>query len=137
MPRGVRHEYDDLQGVLSRSSGLECKDESVAIQSMANDADINVIVKRFGITGLLPVVQMPPALLGHQEPMELREALDILRQGEASFMSLEADVRKRFGNDPVAFVEFAGKPENLAEMRRLKLAPEAPKVVPVAPVAPV
>jgi len=40
--------------VLSDLTGLECKDESLAIQSAKVEADINTIVKRLGLTGVLP-----------------------------------------------------------------------------------
>lgn len=50
----MRSAYNYLRDDVSFDTGLSCDDESLAQQHMAEDADINVIVKRFGLTGQLP-----------------------------------------------------------------------------------
>lgn len=112
-------------------SGLLCKDPSLAIQSQKDDADINVIMKRFGVTGAVPAVALPPEFGDFTADLDFRGVMDIMNAAERSFMSLSADVRARFLNDPVRFVEFASDPANIDEMRKLGLAPE--KVAPVEP----
>lgn len=115
-------------------SGLKCEDPSLAIQSQAEDADINVIMKRFGITGVVPTVALPPQFGDFNQLSDYREVMDVMNAANRSFMSLSAEVRARFMNDPLVFVEFAVKPENLDEMRKLGLAPAKvvpPEVVPM------
>jgi len=50
----VRSPYNYDMAKASVESGLACEDASRAVQSQREDADINVIVKRFGLTGQLP-----------------------------------------------------------------------------------
>lgn len=114
----------------SVASGLKCEDKSLTIQSQSEEADINVIMKRFGVTGELPQVARPPTYGDFEAVSDYREALDLINEANASFMKLPADVRKRFDNDAALFVDFCENPDNLPEMRKLGLA------VPEAPVAP-
>lgn len=117
----------------SKESGVLCEDKSLAIQSAREDADINVIMKRFGITGALPVHQRIPLADGFYGEFDYQKSLNIVRAGEAAFNAQPADVRDRFKNDPALFLEFFSKPENTDEAVKLGLAvkkePEAPPVV--------
>lgn len=122
-PRHGSLNYDTNEA--GDDAGLECKDPSLAVQSQKADADINVVMKRFGITGAIPVVQLPPEFGDFSIDMDFREIQDVMNAAKRSFMSLSADVRARFLNDPIRFVEFASDAKNLGEMRKLGLAPEA------------
>lgn len=111
-------------------------EKSRTVQSQREDADINVIVRRFGVTGQLPNNVPVPQYGDFVDAMDFRESMDAIRAAQMSFMSLSAEVRKRFHNDPHEFVEFCsaskdGKLVNLEEMRRMGLA-----VTPVEPVVP-
>lgn len=112
--------------------GLECKDESRAVQSQKEEADINTIVKRFGLTGQLPQsVRVPTYGDFGDEVFDYTSAMLAIRRADESFMAMPADVRARFQNDPQQFVEFCSDEKNLDEMRKLGLAvpkAEPPKV---------
>lgn len=111
----------------SEENGLRCEDPSLTIQSQAEEADINVIVRRFGLTGALPQVQLPPEFGDFTEVTDFRDAMDRVRAAEESFAALPAEIRARFAHDPAAFIDFATAKENLPELRKLGLAvPEAP-----------
>lgn len=115
----------------SDAAGLECRDPSLTIQSQAQDADINVIVKRFGLTGQLPQVLRPPSYEDFSESVDdYRSALDLVAAADASFMKMPAEVRKRFDNDPAEFVDFCNNPDNLEEMKKLGLVDVVAPVVP-------
>lgn len=109
---------------------------SRAVQSSREDSDINVIVKRFLRSGVLPVVNRGPALSGDVSSMEYREALDLVRASQAEFDSLPAVVRKHFGNDPAQLVAACQDPGRVEELQRLGLVekPRTPAAVP--PVVP-
>lgn len=137
MSMAMRKEYDgvirdvysnDESMFYSAETALECKDESLTVQSQAEEADINTIVKRFGVTGMLPLVERPPLNEDFTEVFDFRSAMDMILAAQRSFEGLDANVRKRFGNDPAEFVEFCGNPDNLDEMRKMGLA--VPKVDP-------
>lgn len=121
----------------SVEAGLLCEDESKAVQSQRDDADINTIVRRFGLTGEIPVDKRIPLDVDIDEVMDYKSALDFIIAADKSFMSLPAQVRSSFANNPAAFVEFAGDPQNLPQLREWGLAPAAaPEPDPVSPPAP-
>lgn len=124
----VRNPYNYDRDEASNESGLECKDKSLALQSQAQDADINVIVKRFGLTGLAPQVPVPPTYGDFEAVSDYREALDMIREADRSFMALPAEVRSKFDNDASRFVDFCMDKNNLDEMRKMGLAVPAPVV---------
>lgn len=107
---------------------------SRTVQSEKDQADINVIVKNFGLTGKLPLVDRPPSYGDFEGVFDYQTARNLIRAADESFMGLSAEVRSRFSNDPAKFVEFCSDESNIEEMRKLGLAIAAPKVdTPVAP----
>lgn len=52
-------------------------------------------------------------------------AMNQIIQAQDMFAELPSGIRKRFQNDPAAFVEFVGDPANEEEARRLGLIREA------------
>lgn len=97
-------------------------DPSRTIQSGKDDADINVIVKRFMKTGQAPVNARMPEYGDYNGVGDFQTAMNVIRQAEESFMSLPSGIRKKFGNDPQAFLEFCSDKENLPELRKMGLA---------------
>lgn len=122
----VRNPYNYDVDEASKDSGLKCADKSLTLQSQAQEADINVILKRFNLTGVLPQGKSVPTYGDFSAVLDYRGALDLIRQADAAFMSVPADVRARFSNDPAAFVEFCSNEANIEELRRLGFAPAAP-----------
>lgn len=120
---------------VSDETGLACLDPSKTIQSQEPDSNINVILERFGITGQLPVNVRVPQYADFIDGVDdYRTAIHAVREAEASFMAMPANVRSRFDNDPQLFLDFCADPSNLDEMRRLGLAvPAVPAVVPDPP----
>lgn len=120
--RIFRRPYSYDVDAVSERSALRCEDESLAVQSQRDEADINVLVKRFGVTGMLPQRVRPPIEADFVDIMDYRSALDAVRAADDAFMKLPPDVRVRFGGDPGQFVEFCMNPKNLDEMRKMGLA---------------
>lgn len=106
----------------SRESGLLCLDESLTLQSQAADADINVIVKRFGITGVMPQGFKLPTYQDFEGLFDYRSAVEAVRNAQYMFVQVPADIRARFDNDPGKFMAFCVNPANLAELRKMGLA---------------
>lgn len=129
-PGGYDVDKASLQG------SLACMDPSLTVQSQAEDADINTIVRRFGITGTTPQGMRVPSFGDFTGIGDYQSALEAVMQAEEEFMSLPADVRSRFNNNPQAFLEFCsaeepnGKLSNLEELRKMGLALEVPKAEP-------
>lgn len=107
---------------------LDCSDlPSLTRQEFADDCDVNKLMAKYEQTGILPTLPNgEPRYLDVSDVPDLMQAHAILQEATASFMSLPATVRRDFDNDPMKFIAFAEKPENLPKMREWKLAPPAP-----------
>lgn len=124
--------------VMSLETGLACRDPSLAVQSSAEECDINTIVRRFGITGQMPVHVRPMLAGDFDEVFDYQTAQNALVAADRSFMALPAELRARFSNSPQRFLEFCSDESNLPELRKLGLAnPVVEPVAPKEPVAPV
>lgn len=107
----------------SVEAGLECKDPSLTQQHDKDEADINVLVKRFGVTGEVPQTTVAPVYSDFTEiATDYHSAMNLILQADQAFSELPADVRLRFNNDAGAFVDFVSDSANLAQMREMGLA---------------
>lgn len=97
---------------------------SLTHQSMAPECDINTIMKKYEKTGILEHRNTFDGQYGNflDVPSDYHEAMNAVLEANDMFESLPAKVRKRFHNDPGAFIEFATDAENLPEMVRMGLA---------------
>jgi len=79
-------------------------DPGKTIQEPAEDADINVLMQRFGVKdgSILPYWYAPANMYGDYSNMPDDPVLiaNILRDGEIAFMMLPAKIRQRFGSGP-------------------------------------
>ena len=107
---------------LTLTTGLFCDAPSLAVQSQKDEADINNIVRLFGVTGQLPQNVRVPTYGDFDSVDDYQSALEAMRLADSSFMAMPAEVRDRFGHDPQKFVEFCSDSANLEEMRKLGLA---------------
>lgn len=123
----VRNAFNYDRDAASRASAFVSDQPSRTVQSDAQDADINVIVARFGITGVLPQNVRMPLEADFIDITDFHTAMQAMRAAEESFAQMPANVRERFQNDPGLFVDFClaeedGKLKNIDEMRKLGLA---------------
>lgn len=112
--------------------------EDLTVQSYKDDSDINVLMRRFGVTGQLPVAAVQPFYGDFSEAVDYQSALDLIREANASFDALPSEVRRRFGQDPARLMEFLQDPDNRDEAIKLGLIEAPPSVAstPPAPPAP-
>lgn len=98
-------------------------DVGLTDQSQAKDCDVNEILKRFEKTGQLPdMIQADPQYGDFSNAPDYHAAMDICVKAQEQFDALDAHVRKRFGNDPAMFLEFATDPANQEELIKMGLA---------------
>jgi phage internal scaffolding protein len=110
--------YGDRVRVVTEPVG-----ESLTQQHFKKETDIVEIIKKHDRTGIIEHVARGVAQYGdYSEVNEYREALDMVNSATANFMSLPAELRKMFDNDPGAFFEFATDPKNEAKMQEMGLA---------------
>lgn len=118
----VRSPYNYDAKEVSMRTGLKCEDVSLAVQSQKDEADINTIVRRFGLTGQLPANIRTPQYGDYTGISDYRSALHAVMDAEKSFMEIPADIRKKFDNDPQKYLEFVTDEKNLEEMVKMGLA---------------
>lgn len=87
-------------------------------QSFKDSTDINKLLKKAAVKGGLSHVQKyPEAIYGEFDPeLDLFVARERIARGEQIFSELPAEVRREFGNDALAFVQFAAAPENAGKL---------------------
>lgn len=125
----IRSPYNYDRAKASDEAALPASEygESLTIQSMKDDADLNVIMRRFGITGMMPENPRVPMYGDFTEVGDFRSALHAVQQAQEQFMEFPAELRARFSNDPQQLLEFVADDRNMAEAVRLGLVaqPEA------------
>ncbi|QCQ84869.1 internal scaffolding protein [Blackfly microvirus SF02] len=102
-------------------------------QSEMAGCDIHNILKQFSQRGFEDLVRQNAALGQYADLTDLPEyqdALNIVHAADASFAALPSQVRDRFHNDPMRFIEFLQDPRNQDEAVRLGLATKRPEPEP-------
>lgn len=113
-----------------------CEEKSMTRQSDFEGSDINAIMKRFEKTGVLPLDTREALFTDVSGIGSYRDAMEVVMRAQEGFLALSPAIRERFGNDPVAFLDFTSDPKNMAELEAMGVlaAPEAEPVV-AAPAA--
>lgn len=120
----LRTAYNYDMNEAGDETGLDCSVEpSMTKQSFAEEADINTIVRRFGLTGQLPENVRMPTYEDFTGVTDFKSAMDALALARESFEEMPAHVRERFDNDPHQFVEFCSDEKNRDEAVKLGLVP--------------
>jgi len=95
--------------------------KSMTQQHQANDVNINTIVARARKGTPLPVSRLQPLYGDFSKIGDYRECCERLADAQDAFMTLTADVRLKFGNDPGAIIEFLKDEKNRDEAIALGL----------------
>lgn len=117
----LKQPYNYDTNMESDASGLLCLDESLTQQHQKDDADINVILKRFGITGQMPQGLRMPSYGDFTGVQSYQEALNMVMEADSEFMRLPAEMRARFDNDAGKLLDFLADENNKAEAEKLGL----------------
>lgn len=110
-----------LRRDMTRADNFE---PSKVVESERQSVDLKQIVARY-IRNDLPYKAEPWWMDGQEAPrIDLQGALEVVRRAQEHFDALPADVRFRFGNDPVAFMNFVQDDANKDEAIKLGLIPK-------------
>lgn len=99
---------------------------SMTRQSFAKDADINTIMSRYAVSGVL----VDPANVDSARMPRFGDFSDLvdyptlvsrINQAQSDFMTLPSDVRARFDNNVENLLEWIGDPKNVVEAVNLKV----------------
>lgn len=106
-----------------RSPQMPGEEPSRTRPEFAREVDVNVIMGKFRRGEAIQHFQQFGARYGDASPVDLSDAMILLRKSEELFMALPADLRKRFKNDAREFFEFVQNPDNQQEAYRLGIGP--------------
>lgn len=101
--------------------GIGFPEVSRTKQSFKEECDINNIMSKYQKTGLLDFVNEHEAQYGDATGIDFQEALETVRSAQEMFADMPSSVRRRFDNDPAAFLEFVNNPDNRDEAVELGL----------------
>jgi len=121
----VNHEYKKV--IITRANGTKRvmtinTFPSQTDESFGPDCDINTIYKKWMKTGDDSILkQRQGQYLDLTSIPDYATALNTIQQANDEFMSLPAELRKKFANDPQEFITFLKNPDNDAEAVKLGL----------------
>jgi phage internal scaffolding protein len=121
----LRTPYNYDKDAASNESGLHCEDASLAQQHYKEECDINTILEKFNITGLLPEQPLSPRYGDFSGISDYHTALNRVIAAQDEFEALPAQIRARFDNDPAQLIEFLENSENRPEAEELGLVNKA------------
>lgn len=104
-----------------RGSDLKCEDPSLTQQQFKDDVDINVLLEKFKITGVMPQGVRLPEYGDFTGVTDFRSAQDAILRAKNAFMELPAQLRAKFDNDPQKLMDFVADPANKDEAIKLGL----------------
>lgn len=114
----VRSPYNyDVEEASDASAYVETM-PSLTVQSMTEDADLNVMMQRFGVTGKLPENVRLPSYGDFSYVSDYRSAIEASRAAADSFLQFPADIRASFDNDPQLFLDYVEDPRNIAQVQK-------------------
>lgn len=102
---------------------LDVFEPTLTKQSFKEECDIDVILRRYADTGVIDHVKQFKGEYGSfLDVQDYHTSMNQVVAAQEMFMSLPAQVRARFRNDPAEFLAFCGNPDNQDEMVKMGLA---------------
>lgn len=131
--RKVRGGLNPRERVYTAISG-----PSMTVQEYKDECDINNIVNQFVKTGTVTHVNRRQGYYGHVTGEDFSDAMRVVTEAQIMFDDLPSEVRKNFGNDPAALLDFVenASPDELTAAGLTVLEPidsnpgETPKMPP-------
>ena len=117
----LRTPYNYDKDAASNESGLHCEDVSLAQQHFKDECDVNTILQKFNITGILPEQTLSPRYGDFTGIGDYHSALNAVMAAQDEFELLPAQIRARFENDPAKLIEFLNDDNNRPEAEELGL----------------
>jgi len=121
----LRTPYNYDRDAATNESGLHCEDASLAQQHFKEECDINTILQKFNITGLLPEQPISPRYGDFTGIGDYHTAMNRVLAVQDEFEALPAQIRARFENDPAQLIEFLDNSDNRPEAEQLGLVEKA------------
>ena len=131
----LRTPYNYDLDAASNESGLACEEPTLAQQHYKEECDINTILQKFSITGILPEAPLSPRYGDFSGISDYHTALNRVIAAQDEFEALPAQIRARFDNDPAKLIEFLDDEANRPQAEELGLVEKVAAEVVEATVA--
>lgn len=105
---------------------------SMTQQHLGPETDINMIARRYQLTGEMPVRRELGEYGEFDEDMDFQTLLHQVKAGEAAFAAVPSSIRSKFGNDPGVFLEWIHDDANYDEAATMGLVPKRDVAAPAA-----
>jgi phage internal scaffolding protein len=106
----------------SRPFSKVFKKPSLTKQSFKAECDINNVMTKFEKHQQITHLNNGnPAYGDFSTPEDYQQSFNTVLEAQKSFAALPSDVRAKFTNDPIKFLEFVNNPENEEEIKSLGL----------------
>jgi len=129
-------DYDAAK--VADKTATDCTDEPCIVQQgFADEADINNIVKRFGLTGQIPPAVVKRGVYGDFTGItDMESAIGVVARAAEGFAALPPEAREKFDNDLARFSAFVAGATD-AQLVEYGLVPvAAAEATPAPPVVP-
>lgn len=127
----IRTLYNFNRDENTARTATECKEPTRTQQQFRDECNINNIMKKFGITGELPMNIRPVLPDEYDEITDYTSAMNTIRRAQEAFMEMPSGIRARFQNNPQTFTEFFANPDNRDEALKMGLIlPQKPPTIP-------
>ncbi len=112
----------------------EVGDRTRTKQSMQDECDVNLIIKRHSATGALTHLNPKAPQFGNfASPYDLKSAIDAVHMAQDRFLKLPAEIRSAAQNNPVRFLEMLEDPDGQADLADAGLRLHGPDFEPTEP----
>lgn len=99
-------------------------DPSMTKQCFEDECNINKIMSRYEKTGVIEhVAANSPQYGDFSDVSDYQGAMNRVIELQSEFMTLPPNLRARFFNDPMQFIDFVRDPKNSEELKKLGLVP--------------
>lgn len=119
----IRSQADELGDKYSKMGGIDCsKDPGLTRQEQAADADINNIMKRFGVSE-----SQRPVMYGEQDfTYDLQQSIEAVREVKNAHAAMHTDLKKVFPTWQrfINAVETGEAEKTIQELERKRLEEE-------------
>lgn len=106
----------------------ELSDEKITEDCHKDNCDINVLVARHRKIEDIDHVNHAASQFGFATAQTYQDAMFTVAKAQEMFMQQPAKVRKQFGNDPSAFLDFVSQPKNAKAMVEMGLATQTTQI---------
>lgn len=120
----LRTPYNYDREEVSKKTALVCDDETLTQQNFKDDADLNVMIRKYGV---LPVQEVNwNEFDASVIPLDYHQLQNKLIEADQAFMSLPAELRNEVNNDPAQLLALISQREAEAKAQA-KAAEKAAK----------